>query len=142
MKRVIMFFICLCSFSYLMAQRYVVYTMVGKPSLIVKEERRALKLRDQLTPSSVVNIPYDAKLELFDEVNHKQYIIKTPGRASIASLLKDNRNSVVALTDRYFRYILSQVKGNNETIIRSCSDPATVTREEQIDSTVFIKQKE
>lgn len=139
MKRVIAFFICLCSFSFLMAQRYVVYTMVGKPSLIVNGGQQILQLRDQLTPSSVVNIPYEAKLELFDEVNHKQYLIKTPGRASIASLLKDNRNSVVALTDRYFRYILSQVKGDNETIIRSCSDPATVTREEQIDSIVFIK---
>lgn len=122
-----------------MAQRYVVYTMVGKPSLIVNGGQQILQLRDQLTPSSVVNIPYEAKLELFDEVNHKQYIIKTPGRASIASFLKDNRNSVVALTDRYFRYILSQVKGYKETIIRSCSDPATVTREEQIDSIVFIK---
>lgn len=139
MKRVIAFFICLCSFSFLMAQRYVVYTMVGKPSLIVNGGQQILQLRDQLTPSSVVNIPYEAKLELFDEVNHKQYLIKTPGRASIASFLKDNRNSVVALTDRYFRYILSQVKGDNETIIRSCSDPATVTREEQIDSIVFIK---
>ena len=122
-----------------MAQRYVVYTMVGKPSLIVKQKQRALKLRDKLSPSSVINIPYDAKLELFDEENHKQYIIKTPGRATISSLLKDNRNSVIALTDRYFRYILSQVKGNNETIIRSCSDPATVAREEQLDSTEIEK---
>jgi hypothetical protein len=87
----------------------------------------------------VVNIPYDAKLELFDEENHKQYIIKTPGRATISSLLKDNRNSVIALTDRYFRYILSQVRGKNETIIRSCSDPATVARERQIDSTAIEK---
>lgn len=139
MKRFIMFLLCLCSLTTLMAQRYVVYTMIGKPSQIVKQKQRALKLRDQLTPSSVVNIPYDAKLELFDEENHRQYIIKTPGRATIGSLLKDKRNSVVALTDRYFRYILSQVKGNNETIIRSCSDPATVAREGQIDSTIIEK---
>jgi hypothetical protein len=113
--------------------------MVGNPSQIVKQKQRVLKLRDQLTPSTVVNIPYDAKLELFDEENHKQYIIKTPGRATISSLLKDNRNSVIALTDRYFRYILSQVRGKNETIIRSCSDPATVARERQIDSTAIEK---
>jgi len=99
-------------------------------------------LRDKVLPSSVVNIPYGAKLELFDEANRKQYIIKVPGNSSVASMLKDSRNNVVTLTDRYFRYILSQVQGNNETIIRSCSDPATVAREEQIDSTLFVKEVE
>ena len=67
MKRLIMFSLCLCTLTTLMAQRYVVYTMVGNPSQIVKQKQRVLKLRDQLTPSTVVNIPYDAKLELFDE---------------------------------------------------------------------------
>ena len=87
-----------------------------------------------MTPSSIVNIPYGARLELFDEANRKQFIIKVPGSSSVASMLNDKRNSIVTLTDRYFRYILSQVQGNNETILRSCSDPATIAREEQIDS--------
>lgn len=139
MKRVFLILLCSCSFATLLAQRYAVYTMVGTPSVITKQGQRALKLRDQLTLSSVINIPYDAKVELFDEVNHKQYILKAPGRSSVSEMLKDNRNTIVNLTDRYFRYIVSQVRGNNETIIRSCSDPATVAREEEMDSTAFAK---
>lgn len=139
MKRLLFVLLCLCSFTALSAQRYIVYTMVGNPSVITKQGQRALKLRDQLTLSSVINIPYDAKVELFDEANHKQYILKAPGRSSVSEMLKDNRNTIVNLTDRYFRYIVSQVRGNNETIIRSCSDPATVAREEEMDSTVYAK---
>ncbi len=116
------------------AQRYVVYTLIGNPTLSVGKVTRQLKLREELMPSSVISIPADSKIELFDEANRKQYILKTPGRATIASFIKDNRNNVVTLTDRYYRYILSQVHGNNETIIRSCSDPATITREELVDS--------
>ncbi len=116
------------------AQQYVVYTIIGKPTITTKKGARNLKLRDKVTPSSIVNIPYGARLELFDEANRKQFIIKVPGSSSVASMLNDKRNSIVTLTDRYFRYILSQVQGNNETILRSCSDPATIAREEQIDS--------
>jgi hypothetical protein len=112
----------------------VVYTLIGNPTLSVGKVTRQLKLREELMPSSVISIPADSKIELFDEANRKQYILKTPGRATIASFIKDNRNNVVTLTDRYYRYILSQVHGNNETIIRSCSDPATITREELVDS--------
>lgn len=142
MKRLLLFFLCISWMSAISAQQYVVYTIVGKPTILTKKGARVLKLRDKVTPSSIVNIPYGAKLELFDEASRKQLIIKIPGNSSVASMLKDNRNSIVTLTDRYFRYILSQVQGNNETIIRSCSDPATIAREEQIDSTIFVKEVE
>lgn len=134
MRKFIILIFMSCIASAIQAQRFVVYTLIGKPTLSQGKVTRQLKLREELTPSSVINIPADAKIELFDEANRKQYILKTPGRATLATFIKDNRNNVVTLTDRYFRYILSQVRGDNETIIRSCSDPATITREELVDS--------
>lgn len=134
MRKFIILIFMSCIASAIQAQRFVVYTLIGKPTLSQGKVTRQLKLREELTPSSVINIPADAKIELFDEANRKQYILKTPGRATVATFIKDNRNNVVTLTDRYFRYILSQVRGDNETIIRSCSDPATITREELVDS--------
>ena len=40
------------------AQQYVVYTIIGKPTITTKKGARSLKLRDKVTPSSIVNIPY------------------------------------------------------------------------------------
>ena len=138
-KSIIFLFLFYGCLNGMLAQQYVVYTMVGKPVLSLKNGSRQLKLREKLTPTSIINVPVNAKVELFDEKNRKQYIIKVPGRATIASHIKDNHNSVVDLTDRYFRYILSQIQGNNETIIRSCSDPATITREELTDSLCILE---
>ena len=134
MKKNLILLLLSCMTTAVSAQKFVVYTMIGKPTVSQGNGTRQLKLRDQLTLSSIINIPADAKVELFDEANRKQYILKSPGRASVSALIKDNRNNVITLTDRYFRYILSQVHGGNETIIRSCSDPATITREELVDS--------
>ena len=133
-KRIILFLLFHGCLNGILAQQYVVYTMVGKPELSLKNGSRQLKLREKLTPASVIIIPVNSKIELFDEKNRKQYILKVSGKATTASHIKDSQNSVVDLTDRYFRYILLQIQGNNETVIRSCSDPATITREELTDS--------
>jgi len=46
---------------------------------------------------------------------------------------------VLKLTSKYFDYVLAQVKGSSQVVSRRCSDPATVTREIEIDS-MYVKE--
>lgn len=124
----------------------VVYSVTGNPELVVKKSKRPLKLREKLSLDDVINIPYNAVVELIDIDAQKQYVIKTVGRTSVRSLIKDQRNSPIQLTKRYFNYVFSQLQGKSQVVSRRCSDPATVTRDSLVvteDSTILItKYKE
>lgn len=119
----------------------VVFSITGTPELVVKKSRRPLKLREKLSPDDVLNIPYNAVVELIDTEAQQQYVIKTVGRSTVRNLVKDKRNSPIQLTKRYFNYVLAQLHGKNQVVSRRCSDPATVTRDSLVvteDSTVLI----
>ena len=122
----------LCAAS---AQSYTVYTIVGTPSRVTKQGKKPLRLRDELTLNTVINMPADAEIELLDIKNKQQLIIKTAGSASIANFLQNKKNKSYKLTENYFRYILNRVKGNEETVVRTCVEPGIVTRKQRTDST-------
>lgn len=83
-----------------------------------------------MTKSTVIDIKYDSKVIIYDEAGRKQYTFKTPGRATVGTLLADKRTTVIELTERYIKYIKSQVFGKNTLVALSHnSDPATVTRD-------------
>ena len=126
MRRIV---ICLLLFvsCAVMAQDLKVYSAIGNPTLITQDGQFVLKKTDIVTPMSVINIPYNSSLELFDETNKKQYIINNPGRGIVRNLLNDKRNSIINLTDRYFRYVVSQMCSKN--VNRTVSDAATITRD-------------
>ena len=113
------------------AQRLVVFSVAGGPKLVTPEGNTPIKAYDNLTMSSVVSIPYDASLELIDEANRKQYIIKTPGRDKISAFVSNRKNSAVQLTQRFMEYIQKQVTSGTKISARRFSDAATVTRETQ-----------
>ena len=113
------------------AQRLVVFSVAGGPQLVTSNGNTAIKAYNELTMESVVNIPYDASLELLDEANSKHYIIKTPGRDKVRAFVSSGKNGVAELTGRYLQYMKNQLKGGAQLSARRHSDPATVTREQQ-----------
>jgi len=121
------------------AQSYVVYAVTGKVELVMPSGKHPVKIRETLYPSSVVNLPYGATLELLDVDSRKQYTLRTPGKGKLESLMADRRNSVLKLTSKYFDYVLAQVKGKSQMVTHRCSDPATVTREIEVDSMYMVE---
>lgn len=112
------------------AQKYVVISVTGKVILENSSaQKRDLKLRETLSPQSILNVPYKGQVELFDEADGKKYTIKVPGKGTLGDMLKDRQNTVMQLTSQYISYIKARVKSNGELSSRRYSDPATVTRE-------------
>lgn len=118
------------------AQQYVVTSITGRVVCEAKNgEKKELALRQTLTQQSVLNLPYNAQVELFDEQGGKTYLLKVPGKGVLANMLKDRQNSVMQLTEQYLAYMKARVKGKGELTSRRYSDPATVTRE------IAVKQR-
>lgn len=139
MKRVLalLFFVAIGSF-HAYAQKYVVYSMDNKIDYVAKDKVRRLKVKDELTPQDVITIPYNTTLELFDKMNKKKIIIKTPGKGSISNFVKDNKNEIVSLSGRMFTFMMRWMSGEGVSRGEGHSDPGTITREEFVDSTVII----
>lgn len=116
------------------AQKMIVYSIKGKVEDVSASSPRQVRLRDALTPATVLNIPYQGCVVLFDEASSKQYTLKNPGRATIREMIADNRNSVQKLTGDYMTFIKKQITSGGQVQLRNCSDPATVTRSLQITS--------
>ncbi len=123
------------------AQQYVVYGVTGKIEATTPQGKHALKLRETVYPSTVVNMPYGAILELIDTESRKQYTLRTPGKGKLETMITDRRNTVLKLTSKYFDYVLAQMKGSQEVVTRRVSDPATVTRDIAMDS-AYVAQRD
>ena len=89
------------------AQKYFVYRMNNKVSLVTKRGSKNLRQRQTLTPNDVVLIPYNTTLELIDKDSKKKYIIKTPGKGTINGFIKDSRNETINLSNRLFKFLVS-----------------------------------
>ena len=124
-----------------MAQRYIVVSITGKV-MIEKDgsAARELKLREVLTPQSVLNLSFKSKVELFNEQQGKKYVVKVPGKGALSALLKDRQSSVVQLSTQYVAYIKDRIKSSGEVSSRRYSDPATVTREVAVKKDNFRDQ--
>lgn len=144
MKRVILISIALfCLTINGWAQKYVVYKMDNKVNLVTKRGMRHLHTREKLSPDNIILIPYNTTLELFDKESKKKYIIKTPGKGAIDDFIKDNRNETITLSARLFKFMVSWMTGDTEIRGEGNSDPGTITRKEEKDSTViFIQEQE
>ena len=129
MKRLTILSLLLSLIVMARAQQFVVTSITGQVELEENATPSMLRLRQVLTPQNTLILSYKAQVELLDVQNKRQYIIKTPGRARLAVLLKDEKSTVMQLTLKYFEYLMKRVRGNGELTSRRYSDPATVTRE-------------
>ena len=109
----------------------MVYRIVGNVEIVKKEGKsKKLQLKDIVTPSMVVNVPYEAMVELLDEDNAKRYTIKSPGKGTIEEMAKENGNSVLTLSKQYIAYVVSQMQNSSKVVsAQKFTDFATVTRD-------------
>ena len=144
MKRLFFTFLLLAVlFVSAAAQRYVVVSITGKVTVENEgTQKRDLRLRDELTPQSVLNLPFKAQVELLNEQEEKKITLKVPGKSSLAAMFNDRKNTVMDLTKEYLSYLKDRVRSNGEMTSRRYSDPATVTREVAVAKDPFHAQFE
>ena len=144
MKRLIIgLFVAATSWINITAQKYIVFSMLGKVNTTGKKGIRPLQLRDSVTPNTIVIIPYNGELVLFDQPNKKKYIISTPGKATIRQFMNDEKNRTVSLSAPILKAMIARIASKNETIIQTIEDHITITRDDLTDSTSTKKtQKE
>lgn len=114
------------------AQTYTVYRIVGKVTVSTARGEKSIKPGDCLTVNASITIPYNGQIQLIDSQSSKKVVLKTPGSGKIATLTKDNRNSITELTGQYLNYIIAQISDGGKSTKMEHSDVATVTRELQV----------
>lgn len=114
------------------AQNYVVYSITGNVEKIINGKSHKLRLREELSKQSVLNVPMGASCELLDAMNNRKYTIRLSGQGKLIDMLNRKGNSVKELTQEYFSFLKSQISGTGETVTIRCSDPATIKRQEEI----------
>lgn len=134
MKKII--FIVTISFVAILAnaQKMIVYSLSGKIEVVTEGLAKPVRLRDAISPNTILNIPYQGCIVLLDENSSQQITLKTPGRATVKEMIADKKNSVKKLTGDYLVFIKKQITGGGQLLVRNCSDPATVTRNLQVSS--------
>ena len=114
------------------AQRYLIYSLKGNVEDVSSAKAKKMRLRDAVSPATVLNIPVDGCAVLFDEGESRQYTLKTPGRAKVSDMISNRKNSVRNLTGSYLSFVKRQISGGGQMLVLNCSDPATVTRDLQV----------
>ena len=135
MKKLLIIFVITLSTSIdVSAQKYIVYSMLGKINISTKRGNRPLELREVVTPRTTIVIPYDGELILFDQQNKRRLTITTSGQATIGQFVKDTRNKSVGLTKAVFDTMVKRISSRGETIAQTVDDHITVTRKRPTDS--------
>ncbi len=123
-------------------QNYIVYSMKGNVEDVSKVKARKVRLRDNVLPSTMLNIPAGGCVVLFDEAKDSQYTLKVPGRAKVSEMIGDRKNSVSKLTGDFLAYVKEQISSGGQMLVLNCSDPATVTRQLQVSKSFAGKAKD
>ena len=102
MKRAILAFLLVLMANAASSQTLIVYGVNGKVEDVTGGKSRLVKVRDVLEHSTMLKIPENSYIVLFD---------------------KDNKKSFT---------LWKQIKGGGQVLVRNCSDAATVTRDMKI----------
>lgn len=117
------------------AQKYIVYSMMGNIEVIENSKGRKLKLRDNLTPQTIIHIPERSCVVLFDEAGSRQYTLKQPCQKTVKAMIANSNNNIKTLTKSFLMFMRNQISGSGSTYAMNCSDPACVTRQLDVDET-------
>ena len=88
-----------------------------------------LQKGDQLTDADQLNIPFNARLTLIDQVANKEYIVRTSGTGSLKTMLKDSKNTIVSRSKEYIASVANSLVRKGKTASKRVVDPCTVTRD-------------
>lgn len=126
----------------LSAQKLIVTYVAGKVQRQDDGRNTAVTRSSTLQMGSVVNVPYEGKLELLDEANQKRYCIVKPGKSTIKQHIAAHGNTTMTASARYLAYLKSQIGdgAGSQQVQRAhvYTDYATVTR----DSLVYLAERE
>lgn len=111
------------------ANQLRVTSVKGKITFMTNNgQRLPLEVNDIVENTTIINMPFHGVLELLDQSSNKKYTINAPGRAPISALLKDNRNSLENLTQRYVKTLVNEVTKGGTVKGNVISEPAAITR--------------
>lgn len=119
---------CLLCCHLSMAQKLLVYRVVGEVTQTVKGKNTPVVMNSVVEYSTEINIPYGAKLELMDEAQSKRLILKNPGRGSVKVLSDGKENNVTSVSAQYLAYVKKQMTNKGLVSKQRYTDFATVTR--------------
>lgn len=111
------------------AQKVVVYRVVGKVTQTVQGRQVPLKMNTRLDYKAEISIPYGGKVEMVDEAQSTRLILKKPGKGSVKALSAGAENSVSRISAQYLAYVKKQMTNKNLVSQQRYTDFATVTRE-------------
>ncbi len=132
MKRAILAFLLVLMANAASSQTLIVYGVNGKVEDVTGGKSRLVKVRDVLEHSTMLKIPENSYIVLFDKDNKKSFTLERSGTATVKSMIADDKNTIQELTTEFVSFLWKQIKGGGQVLVRNCSDAATVTRDMKI----------
>lgn len=126
-KRCYLILLLLLSCIDVSAQELVVSQVFGKVTYNTNSGVKLVEFNTSLLPSTIVNIPYEGKLELIDFIGKKRIEISQVGIGTINQLSSCKGNTVSSPPKMYFTYIKKQL--TNKSLSKKRYDFADVTRQ-------------
>lgn len=118
----------LCTIQIAIGQKLQTYHVVGEITYIDNGVSKPLVMKTEISPNTVINIPYGCKVEFLDAKNSKRILLQSPGKGTVTALSTTEGNSISALSERYVAYVKKQMTNKGLTSQQRYTDFATVTR--------------
>ena len=137
MKHLLLTILFAMAATCLQAQSYIVYTVTGNVTRLVKKEKSTILVRTKLTPEDVLTIPEKSSIRLFDHKGHKLVTLNGKCHGTIKALIKEQVGAEKTVTPQYFSYIIKNLKGKLVTNTVETDNATTIFRDDT--DSLFIK---
>lgn len=128
-KRLLFLIITILGVLRIEGQSLVAYHVVGHVTYTKQGKTLPLVMNTTITGQTVVNIPYNSKLELLDEKGGRRITLQQPGKGTVNALMESQHNSISKLTGKYISYVKRQLTNKGLVSRQRYTDMATVTRQ-------------
>ena len=95
------------------AQKYVVYSVVGKAYVQHGERFEPIAARRYLTPKSRLKITEESAVTIIDAAKLKMFSFARPGVNTVGSLIDLSSKRTKSLTKQYMSYLVKQLFNSN-----------------------------
>ena len=95
------------------AQKYVVYSVVGKAYVQHGERFEPITARRYFTPKSRLKITEESAVTIIDEAKLKMFSFTRPGVNTVGSLIDLSSKRTKSLTKQYMSYLVKQLFNSN-----------------------------
>lgn len=95
-----------------MAQSYVVYSVVGTAKMQNGKTMVPLRPRKMVTTQTKIQIAEESSVTIIDEQNSKLYMFTSPGVNTVGQLINQSKTHTKYLSKHYVSYIVKQMFGD------------------------------